>query len=150
MKDIKDLLDAQPFFRGMPADMIAYVAGCGQNKHFAPGEYLGREAEPADHLYVIRKGKVAVQFSHPTRGDVTIRTLGPGEIAGFSWIIPPYRLQFNLKALEHTSAVALDGTCLRKKCEEDHHLGYLLMKGSAEIMEKRLQDTRLQLLDVYH
>lgn len=149
MKEIKDILKQLDFFQGMTDDMLEFIAGCGQNMHFSPGEYIGKENESADYLYVIRKGNVAVQVLHPNKGPTTIRTLRSGEIAGFSWIIPPYQLQFNLKALEHTSVVALDGTCVRKKCEEDHHLGYLLMKQSATIMNKRLTDTRIQLLDVY-
>lgn len=149
MKEIKDILFEQPFFRELTPEMVDYIAGCGQNMHFSPGDFLGKEGGPADYLYLIRKGKVAVELNPPGRGALTIRTLSPGEICGFSWIIPPYRMQFNLKALEHTSVVALDGNCIRKKCEEDHETGYLLMKESAAIMERRLQDTRIQLLDVY-
>ncbi len=149
MKEIKDLLKDHKFFEVLTPQMIDYVAGCGQNSHFRPGEYLGKIGEPADHLFVIRKGHVAVQLNHPIRGEMTILTVSSGEIGGFSWIIPPYRMQFDLKAIDNTSVIALDGPCLRKKCEEDHHLGYLLMQQSAVIMQKRLQETRMQLLDVY-
>jgi hypothetical protein len=45
--------------------------------------------------------------------------------------------------------VAFDGACLRGKCEQDHDLGYELMKRFAANMVDRLQATRLQLLDVY-
>jgi hypothetical protein len=38
---------------------------------------------------------------------------------------------------------------LRKKCEEDHDLGYELMKRFSAVMIQRLQATRLQLLDLY-
>lgn len=149
MKEIKDILKEHSFFKDIPDDKLAYVAGCGQNMHFGPGEYLGREGEPADTLFLIKKGRVAVQISHPTRGVITIHTPGADEIAGFSWIIPPYRLQFDLLAVDHTSVVAFNGKCLRGKCEEDHHLGYLMMKRSATVMLKRIQETRMQLLDVY-
>jgi len=43
----------------------------------------------------------------------------------------------------------LDGKCLRTKCEENHDLGYEVLKRFAQIMEQRLEATRLQLLDVY-
>ena len=149
MKEIKDLLSEQKFFSALSSDMLEFIAGCGHNEHFKPGEFLGKEGEPADTLFMIRKGKVSVQLTHPSRGTLTILTLSAGEIAGFSWIIPPYRLLFDLKAAEHTSVIALDGTCLRKKCDDDTRLGYLLMQQSASIMLKRLQETRMQLLDVY-
>ena len=148
-KSIKDVLKEIDFFADLSAEMLEFIAGCGQNMHFPPNEYMSKENESADHLFVIKKGKVALQVIHPIKGPLTIRTLQDGEIAGFAWIIPPYRTQFDLKALEHTSVVALDGTCVRKKCEENHHLGYQLMKQSATIMNQRLTNTRIQLLDVY-
>ena len=46
-------------------------------------------------------------------------------------------------------AIALDGKCLRTKCEQNHDLGYEVLKRFAQIMEQRLDATRLQLLDVY-
>ena len=52
-------------------------------------------------------------------------------------------------ATELTRAIALDGKCLRDKCEQDHSLGYELVKRFAQIIERRLQATRLQLLDIY-
>jgi len=45
--------------------------------------------------------------------------------------------------------VAFDGVCLRGKCDEDHELGYQLMRRFAASLIERLQTTRLQLLDVY-
>ena len=149
MKEIKEILSDLSFFSDLPEEMLEFIAGCGQNMHFAPEEYLGRENESADYLFVIRKGNIAVQLTHPTKGAYTIRSLHDGEVAGFSWIIPPYRMQFDLKACEHTSVVALDGKCVRKKCTEDHHLGFLLMRSSALVMHKRLEDTRIQLMDLY-
>ncbi|MGF6812946.1 hypothetical protein OKW30_008163 [Paraburkholderia sp. Clong3] len=38
---------------------------------------------------------------------------------------------------------------MRDKCESDHDLGYALMKRFLPIFVKRLDATRLQLLDVY-
>jgi hypothetical protein len=48
-----------------------------------------------------------------------------------------------------TRAIAFDGTCLRTKCEQDHDLGYELMKRFARVMIERVRATRIQLLDVY-
>jgi CRP/FNR family cyclic AMP-dependent transcriptional regulator len=63
--------------------------------------------------------------------------------------VPPYRWHFDARAVELTRAIALDGECLRGKCEEDHDLGYEIMKRFALVIAERLEATRLQLLDVY-
>ena len=57
--------------------------------------------------------------------------------------------RLDARAVEPTRAIALDGKCLRNKCEENHDLGYELLKRFVHIVEQRLEATRLQLLDVY-
>ena len=44
---------------------------------------------------------------------------------------------------------SLDGKCLREKCEQNHDLGYELLKRFSQIIDSRLEATRFQLLDVY-
>ena len=83
------------------------------------------------------------------RGPVVIETLHDGDVVGWSWLFPPYRWQFDARALEPSRAIAFDGACLRGKCEADHELGYELMRRFAGSIIERLQATRLRLLDVY-
>jgi CRP-like cAMP-binding protein len=150
MKDINDLLTDQPLFADMSPDMVSFIAGCGKNAHFAAGEYLGKEGDPADVFYLIRKGRVAVELSHHIKGSIIIKTLGPSEVAGFGWAFPPYQLNFDLRAMESTSVISFDAKCVLKKCEDDYKLGYLMIRKFAEVMKARLQDTRMQLINVYH
>jgi CRP-like cAMP-binding protein len=76
-------------------------------------------------------------------------TLGPGDILGWSWLFPPYVWKFDARAREAVRATAFDGACLRKKCDADPAMGYELMKRLAHLVSKRLEATRLQLLDLY-
>jgi CRP-like cAMP-binding protein len=92
---------------------------------------------------------VALEIVAPQRGPIIVETLGEGDILGWSWLIPPYNWHFDARAVELTRAIALDGKCLRTKCEADHDLGYELLKRFTNIMEQRLEATRLQLLDIY-
>ena len=52
-------------------------------------------------------------------------------------------------ALEQTRAVAFDASCMRRKCDANHDLGYELMLRFAGIISYRLQATRLQFMDIY-
>jgi len=80
---------------------------------------------------------------------IGVHTLGEGDVLGWSWLIPPYRWHFDALAVEPVRAFALDGKCLRAKCEDDHDLGYALMKQVAQITTHRLHATRLHMLDIY-
>ena len=149
MQTIEQLLDEAPGLQALGADHRATLVGCASNCVFAPGERIMREGEPADAFYVIRDGTVALETEVPGRGAIVLQTLHDGELLGWSWLVPPYRVAFDARALATTRAIALDGACLRGKCEADHTLGYELMQRFAQVMIDRLQHTRTRLLDVY-
>ena len=138
-----------PFFAGLPEDDVAFIAGCGRNMVFSPHDVIGRTGEPADRFYVLRAGHVSIELLVPGRPPLTIQTLGEGDIFGWSWLIPPYVWKFDAHAIEKTRAIALEGKCLRAKCESDPRLGYELMRRFTEVMTQRLTATRLQLMDIY-
>lgn len=149
MESLEPILSEHAFFKALPPDYLKIVVGCASNVKFDQGEFLFREGGDADKFYLIRHGRIALKIFTTHKGPVTLQTIGPGEVVGWSWLIPPYRWHFDAQAMELTRAIALDGKCLRGKCDDDHSLGYELMKRFAHIMEERLQATRLQLLDLY-
>jgi CRP-like cAMP-binding protein len=149
IRDLHDLLSAHPFFSGLEPDQLTFIAGCGSNTHFAAGSYVAREGDPADVFYVVRSGLVALEIAAPDRGALVVDTVGEGEILGVSWLFPPYRWQFDVRVVEPTSAVALDGACLRTKCDAEPRLGYALSQRLAEVMRHRMQSARVRLLDLY-
>ncbi len=148
-RGIRQLLEDHPFFSGLDAHTLEFVAGCGHNVHFDAGEYIFREGEPADRLYVLRSGRVALELAAADRDLLIVDTLGPDEVLGVSWLVPPHRWSFDGRALEPTSAISLDATCLRAKCVDDPQLGFALMQRLATVVYARLRSARLRLADVY-
>jgi CRP/FNR family transcriptional regulator, cyclic AMP receptor protein len=148
-QSLEQLLADVPLLEGLTDGERALLAGCGGNVHFAAGERLFREGEPAETFFLVRHGSVALEAFVPTRGPVTIETIEAGEVLGWSWLFPPYRWHFDARALSTVRATAFDGVCLRGKCESDPRLGYRLMERFAQVLIERLQWTRLRLLDVY-
>jgi CRP-like cAMP-binding protein len=149
VETLEPILSAHPFFHDLAPHYLSIIVGCARNVRFSTGDFLFRSGEEATQFFLIRAGRVALEVSAPGRPPLIIQTVGEGEILGFSWLIPPYCTVFDARAVEATRAIALDGTCLRAKCEADHSVGYELLKRVAHIMQERLQQTRLQLLDVY-
>jgi len=148
-KEIEELLHEHPFFRNMKPEWLALIAGCGRNVAFSPGDLIAKEGQDADQFYAVRHGKVAIEVYAAGTGSLTIQTLGEGAILGWSWILPPHRWMFDVRAAETTRAVVFDATCLRTKCDDVPAMGYEFMKRFAAVVTDRLNATRLQLLDVY-
>ena len=149
MQTLDQIVARAPSSTGLEPAQLELIAGCGHIAAVAEGDRLFREGDPADTFYLVRRGRVALTTHVPGRGDVTIETLEPGEVIGWSWLFAPYRWHFDARAVEDAGVVAFDGACLRGKCDADHALGYELMRRFAQVMIDRLQHTRTRLLDVY-
>ena len=149
MQTLEAILTEHPFFEGLEPRYMQLITGCASNVRYKSGESLFREGESAEHFYLIRGGKVALETHGAQRGKIIIETIEVGEVLGWSWLFPPYRWHFDARALSTVRATAFDGACLRTKCLEQPELGYELMSRFAQVLMERLQWTRLRLLDVY-
>lgn len=149
MENLERILAEHPFFTGLESYYTNLLVGCAANVRFDVDSYILKEGEEANEFYIIRKGKVALEIFAPQRKPIILGTLGEGDILGWSWLLPPYQWKFHARAVEDTRALALDGKCLREKCEHNHDLGYELLKRFSQIIDCRLDATLLQLLDVY-
>jgi CRP/FNR family transcriptional regulator, cyclic AMP receptor protein len=149
MDTLEPLLSKHPFFEGLDSNYLKTLTGCASNRRFPRGDMIFKEGEEANQFFLIREGRVAIEIFVEARGPVTIQTLSAGEILGWSWLVPPYHWRFDARAVDEVRALALDGKCLREKSETDPRLGYELLKRFALVITRRLEATRIQLLDVY-
>jgi CRP/FNR family cyclic AMP-dependent transcriptional regulator len=149
VRTIDQLLSEIPVFASIGPENICTIAGCGRNAVFDDGDYLMREGDPAEQFFVIRHGTVAVETFSPPRGPITIQTYAAGDILGWSWLIPPHRMAFDYRAMGSARVVCFDGVCLRAKCDSDLVLANDMLKLVSGVVVRRLQNTIVQLLDVY-
>lgn len=149
METLEPLLTEHPFLKGLKKEQIQLLTGCASNVRFEPGQTIFRAGEPATQFYLLRFGKVAIELHSAERGDLILQTLGEGEVVGWSWLVPPHRWVYDARAVELTRAIALDGECLRRKCDENHELGYELLKLFIQVIAGRLEATRLQVINIH-
>lgn len=149
MNDVEATLTQNPLFEGLKRADLELIAAHASEIRFPSEALLFRENEPAVQFFIIQRGKVALEICAPQCGKLTIQTVEPGEVAGWSWLFPPYRWHLTGRAVGQTQAVSIDGEWLRQRCEQDPGLGYALMKRFSHIMMERLEATQLQLLNLY-
>jgi CRP/FNR family transcriptional regulator, cyclic AMP receptor protein len=148
-KDIDALLAEHSFFKDFAPSYRALIAGCGKNVQFDAGQLLVKTGEPANQFFAIRHGRASIELHSTERGPLILQTVEAGDILGWSWLFPPYRWKFDVRAVEAVRAIGFDGECLRGKCERDPAMGYDFMKRFAQVFMERLEAARLQLLDLY-
>jgi CRP-like cAMP-binding protein len=148
MEDLTRILREQEFLKDLEPEYLEQIVGCASNVRIAPDEYLFREGDDADAFYLIRHGRVAVEMEVNFQPRI-VMTLDPGQMVGWSWLLPPYQYRTTARAMVLTRAIYFDGRCLREKCEENHSLGYSLMKRFVRDAERRLYRAWMQVGDMY-
>jgi CRP-like cAMP-binding protein len=146
---VTQVLHEHAIFHGLDAEKEHLIADCASLAVFQAGEYIYRELETADRFYILRHGKVALEVHSPGREDIIVDMLKPGDVLGWSWLIPPYRSNFDARAIELTRAIGFDAACLRGKMESDPALGYEIYKRMMPLVAMRLAAARRQMLDLY-
>lgn len=146
---MRQLLAAQPFFEGVSAEHIGTLAAFASEVRFASGERIIREHGDADCFYLIVSGRLGLRAHVPPRGTVSIQSLGPGELLGWSWMHEPRQWHFDGYARGEVHAIRFDATAVRDAMENDKALGYAVLQRFVDAILERLQATRLQMLDVY-
>jgi CRP-like cAMP-binding protein len=149
MKTLDEVIAEHPFFADLPDEYRKLVAGCGQMAAYKAGEFLFKTGGEAEHFFLVRHGKLALELQAPGKPEFRFETVGEGEVVGWSWLFEPHKWQFDARAVDDVSVVKFDGKCLRGKCDADPKLGYDIMKRFSRVLVQRFADTRLQLIDVY-
>ena len=146
-KQLATLIAGHAFLKGLSSPHVEVLAASAMLKDFAPDEIIFREGDPANRFYLIESGRVKLETSKNEQKPVLLQTIGAGDVLGWSWLFPPYYWHFDARAAEATKAIFFYGTRLREQCEQDHDLGYELMKRMAGVVINRLQSTRRQFLE---
>src|SRR5690349_1749301 len=123
MDERTSLLAGQSVLKGLAAAHLEQLAACSSLAKFQPGQFMMESGKDADRFFILTKGRAALEVYTPQRGPRPIQEVGPGEILGTSWLVPPYRLEFDARAMEPTEAIHFHARDVRSLIEKDHELG---------------------------
>jgi CRP/FNR family transcriptional regulator, cyclic AMP receptor protein len=138
-----------PFVKDLPSALVAAMAKVAVTRTYDTGDTLLREGDPASEFLLVVSGKVALEAVMPARPRLTIQTVGPGEVVGWSWLTPPHRWRLDARALKPTQAYSIDADALRSILEQESAHGYRFLLKLLPIIGQRLENTQFQLLDVH-
>lgn len=142
-------LDSLPLLSNLTHTQRAAIAGVSRIETYEPGARMFDEGGLADQCWVVLSGCVMLDALVPPSGHVVLQSIGPGELIGLSWLVPPYRWHFGATAVSPTRAVVVDTAALRALANDDPALGFQLALILIEALVNRLQATRIRLLDLY-
>ncbi len=137
------------FTKDMEPAVLERLSALAFEVNFAEGQWIFRETDVGELVYLIKEGKTVLSVSVPGQGRKSILTLGPGQILGWSSLFPSGRKTASARTVTPTQAFAFNASQLREAMDEDHNLGCALLWAITDVIAGRLKATRLQLLDIF-
>lgn len=149
MERIQKAIEGHPFFAGMEPSHIQTLMSCASEYRAHINETIAKEGDVADAFYIVLSGEVQLEVFMLQPGSIPIQTLEPGDVLGWSWLIPPYRWRFDARATKTTELIAVDAEKLRGLIVDQPELAYDLLLRFAMLMDDRLRATREKLVNSY-
>lgn len=165
----KNVLTGFKFFSEVAPETLEMIAQKVEVLTFVPGDIIFHLNEPADHLYGLLEGEVdlsivfkdkvlkteieyeeAIQASMvDEEKSIVIDTVLPDQIFGWASLVGPARRTVTAGCTENCRVVALAAADLKAMFDQDHHLGYVIMKKLSDIIAKRLKVRTDKLIETW-
>jgi CRP/FNR family cyclic AMP-dependent transcriptional regulator len=137
------------FGGGLPPRARERLASIAEVRAFGPGEMLLKEGTECHQFAVVLSGLLGIQVLVPGQGSVTMLTIEPGDVYGWSAVVAPHRSTSTVVGVEAGEVLAFDAEALRDLLNGDDVLAATLYPRLLQAMARRLTATRIQLLDLY-
>lgn len=113
------------------------------------GEVIFKANAVADSFYLIESGEVSLNARVADKGERRLQSIGNNEILGLSCMHEPYMWFYDAIAITDVHTIKIDSKEIMQKLKDIPDKGLEFMCYFSNIVAKRLQATRLQLMDIY-
>lgn len=132
------------FGRLLRDDQIRALAGIAVCEQRPAGVEIFRQGSPAEALWVICEGTVAIQLDNGDEPPASIQTLSEPELLGWSALVGDGLMSATALTTSETMLLRLPAEALKDLCIADHTLGYAVMGTIAATLNGRLAIARRQ------
>ncbi|HTT44797.1 MAG TPA: cyclic nucleotide-binding domain-containing protein [Thermoplasmata archaeon] len=146
---ISDRVQHHPFMAGMDPTLVVAMSAKAEERTYDTGEMLVREGRPAEEFFLVLDGKIALEVGSVEHQAITVETIGRGEVLGWSWLVAPYRWRFDARATKPTQVIAINAAAARYALAAHPALSYQFLLKLLPVIAERLENTRVQLLDIH-
>lgn len=157
-----ELLKRYPFFAGLSNGQLKSLADAGEVFEVEEGHQFFQEGAELGTFFLVDSGRVAIIMEVTDRSvnqpisnqltnslinkEVTVSTLGKGEVFGWSALVPPHSSTASAKAIRSSRIVAFHCQELRPLLKEDCQFAYLMLLKASQVIRQRMRALRMESL----
>ncbi len=143
---IRQIIAESQFFGGLADQAIDFLAANSVQRRLEAGQVLFHQGDRAEHFFLLLDGHLSLGIPALEGPPLELQDIGPGEIAGWSWLISPNVWNFQARARTAIEFLEFDGVAILAHCEAEPRFGYELIKRFSTLMSERLQFARRKMM----
>ena len=142
--EIQRVLESCEFFKGLEKSNIEKIADLCRVESFEAGDYVFRQGDFGDCIYIIAEGQVALERSvdlGTREGSAIIGMLGRGRVFGcWSTLLDePHNLMSSVHCLKPARLLVITGADLREIMLQNMSLGFYLLERLCFLLRDRIR-----------
>jgi toluene monooxygenase system ferredoxin subunit len=165
----KNLLKGFSFFSDIDSDTLAAISKKSEILEFNAEDVIFHCKAPSTHFYGLLEGEVdlilifkdkilktdieyeeAIQASMVDEEKaIIVDTVAPGQIFGWSSIVGPGKRTVTAECSQASRVISIPADELKSMFDEDHTLGYIVMRRLGDIIAKRLRNRTEKLIETW-
>jgi len=143
-----DVLRTLPIFSGLSTDELERVSELCEEKTYASGDYIFREGEPGNRLFIVIEGEVRISRQIPGAGEEALAVLKPGAMFGEMAVFD--RSERSTDAISHggTRVITISRAEFEMLLDFHRDIAYKVLWAVVRVLSGRLRATNDNLRSV--
>jgi D-lactate dehydrogenase len=108
IESTRAFVDGIELFKSLPEPLRMDIARLAAFRELSAGEYLFREGEPGTFMFIVERGWLDVRKRVAGDGEVTLRSLEPGEVGGITSMVVAKERSAGLRARTDVRVLTLE------------------------------------------
>jgi CRP-like cAMP-binding protein len=138
-------LASHEIFQMLRPEQVNAISSAAEELSLQQGEMVFRRGEPADHLFVVLEGHVALRLGLPGTVSVLIDEVSPGTLFGSCVCFQIDTYTLSAQCTEPSRLLTIKASTLKKLMDDDLVMGYAIQTMISRVYFKRYVDTMRKL-----
>lgn len=146
-RELTILLQTNPFFSGLDAEIIGRIAPLSQLRRLKRDEVLFLKGDPGDALYAVRRGQVRISTGTASGRRLTLNLLSPGDVFGEIALLDGRERTADAAATESSELLVIRRADFLELLRQEPELGIRIIAFLCDRirwMSERMEETVLQ------
>lgn len=126
------ILQQVPFFKELSADILEEAVSASQERQVEDGSFLFYQDDPADHIYVIKSGRIKLTQLSDDGQQVLMRVATPGMMIAIIAIVPGIVYPVTAQAAEDCQLFSWTNEAMNRLIEHHPQLAFKVMRHLAD------------------